>query len=189
MPQTIGSYMPEELEDYEQNHELYRQLKNNPNKQLLKSISDSCHIYSSNKTIFCLDDELEMVTYEMQFKTNTNLVIGDFVWQASIWRGSSNIANIPTELFFEHLVVKYQTVITDSKQSWDGKRFWLDRIQDAFNRNLGVYFFDFMYNKLTKIDSYKDWIKFYKENQTEIWGKSDLYQMKRMVISTKLLEN
>ena len=38
MPQTIGLYMPEELEDFEQNHELYRQLKNNPNKQLLKSM-------------------------------------------------------------------------------------------------------------------------------------------------------
>jgi hypothetical protein len=187
MPQTIGLYKPEELEDFEQNHELYRQLSFNPNKQLLNSITTSCNVYVSNKTIFCLDTELEMVTYEMQFKTNSNPVIGDFVWQTSVWRGAANIVHLPTEIFFDYLIVKYQTIITDSKQSWDGKRFWLDRINDAFDRNLNVYYFDFSQNKLQRIDSKKEWIPFYKEHQSEIWGKSDLAQMKRMVISNKEL--
>ena len=53
MPQTIGLYKPEELEDFEQNHELYRQLSFNPNKQLLKSVTSNCNVYVSNKTIFC----------------------------------------------------------------------------------------------------------------------------------------
>lgn len=188
MPQTIGLYKPEELEDFEQNHELYRQLSFNPNKQLLKTIA-SYNVYVSNKTIFCLDTELEMVTYEMQFKTNSNPVIGDFVWQTSVWRGAANIAHIPTEIFFEYLIVKYQTVVTDSKQSWDGKRFWLDRIDNAFDKNLNVYYFDFSQNKLQRIDSKNEWIAFYKMHQSEIWGKSDLNQMKRMIISCLDLQN
>jgi hypothetical protein len=187
-PQIIGDYTPIELYDTSQNQDLYQQLKHNPNKQLLKSISDTCNVYISNKTVFCLDDVLAMVTYEMEFKVNTNAIIGTFVWQTSVWRGNSAlISHLPTEIFFDYLVHNCHTVLTDSKQSWDGKRFWLDRIDNSFDKKLNVYYFDFSNNHLQKMNSKQEWLQFYKTNQTKIWGNSDLHQMKRMIITDKEL--
>lgn len=187
-PQIVGEYSPIELNDSTQNQELYQQLSRNPNKQLLKQITDTCKVYKSNKTIFCLDDMLSMVTYEMEFKVNEHPTLGQFVWQTSVWRGNSAlISHLPTEMFFEYLVKTYHTVLTDSKQSWDGKRFWLDRIDNAFDRGINVYFFDFSTSNLTKIETKTDWLQFYKINQNKIWGKTNLHQMMRMVISNLLL--
>ena len=124
----------------------------------------------------------------MEFKVNEQPTLGQFVWQTSVWRGNSAlISHLPTEMFFEYLVKTYHTVLTDSKQSWDGKRFWLDRIDNAFDRGINVYFFDFSTSNLTKIETKTDWLQFYKINQNKIWGKANLHQMKRMVISNLLL--
>jgi hypothetical protein len=50
-PQIIGEYTPEELHDVDQNRELYSQLSRNPNKQLLKQITDTCKVYTSNRAV------------------------------------------------------------------------------------------------------------------------------------------
>jgi hypothetical protein len=188
-PQIIGEYAPEELHDLEQNHALYLQLSKNPNKQLLLQLSETCHVYVTKRTVFCLDDELAMVVYEMEFRIGHNPVIGDYVWQTSVWRCSfATITQLPTDIFFNYLVSNDHVVLTDSKQSWDGKRFWMDRITNAFDRDLNVYFFDFSNNKLQKMHSKQEWLRFHHANQSKIWGKLDLHQMKRMIISDRELD-
>ena len=187
-PQDIGGYNPEELHDADMNTELYTQYKMNSRKTLLYSLSDTSNVYTTANSVFCLDDDFEHVSYEMEFKTKSHAVIGDFVWQASVWReGIGSPKTLPAQVFFDYLLPKYETIITDSKQSWDGRRFWIDRIRDAFSMGLNVYFFDFSNSNLVKMDSEQDWNAFHKKNQKLIWGAAPVFQMKRMVISNKEL--
>lgn len=179
----------DDLHDIDINRNLYHQLSSSPNKTLLKKVNKTCKIYVSDTTLFCLDDLFQLVTYEMKFSIGANKFIGVFVYDISVYRDhSALIAHLPTEMFFDYLLHNYHTVLMDSKHPWDGQRFWGDRINNAFERSLNVYYFDFSNNKLQKMNSISEWLKFFQMNTGRIWGKSDLHQMKRMIITDKVLE-
>lgn len=189
MPQIIGSYNPEELNNDESNHELYLQYSSNPRKDELFSLSDDSKVYIHSKEIYCLDSSIQKLTYSMEFKTKSNPVLGTFVWQASVWHSKIDpvTTGLPERVFFEYLLPTYETVLTDSRQSWDGKRFWMSMIPKAFEKGLNVYYFDFGTNQLTNIIDFTHWKSFYNQVGSRIWNTAEIGQMKRMVITSKLL--
>lgn len=184
-PMLIGEWTPEELDNDEQNAELYRQLLPIA-KHVLYKIDDNASIYLHNNTLFCLDTSIKRVTYEMQFKIGNNIKLGRYVWQASVWRNLSvsNTLGWPEKIFFEYLLPAYHVIVTDSQQSFDGRKFWMNRIANAFVKNLNVYYCDFSSNKLTKITDNYHWVEFHRMNPS-IWTNQPASKMKRMVISDK----
>lgn len=187
-PMLIGEWSPEELENDDQNAELYYQLLPLAKHELYK-IDDIASIYLHNNTLFCLDTSINRVTYEMQFKLGKNIKLGQYVWQASVWRNLSvpNTLGWPEKIFFEYLLPTYHVIITDSQQSFDGRKFWMNRIANAFNRNLNVYYCDFSSNKLTKIEDSHHWVDFHRKTPY-IWSKQPASKMKRMVITDKVVQ-
>lgn len=79
---------------------------------------------------------------------------------------------------------KFGTILTDSEQTWDGKRFWKHRIAEAFDNNLNVYFYDFSNHTIIKLNDNQDFRQ--AELIYDIWG-SNKHKMKRIVISNKEL--
>lgn len=189
MPQIIGTYEPADLNNPESNHELYLQYLRMPNKDELFSLSDDSKVYIHSKEIYCLDSSIEKITYSMEFKTASNPLLGTFVWQASVWHSKIDpvTTGLPEKVFFEYLIPTYETVLTDSRQSWDGKRFWMSVIPKAFEKGLNVYYFDFSTNQLTKIIDFTHWKSFYNQVGSKIWTTAKIGEMKRMVITSKLL--
>lgn len=187
--------MPKDIEDLD-SHDLNNSLKNGEfyldclrktyaKKIKLFDLTDYSTMYQFKTEFFVLDSHRKKVTYFMKYKVDNNGTLGQFVWQSLVW-GNIDVQNeylsgIPKKIFFDYLLSKFHTIITDSEQTWHGKRFWQARISDAFKMNLNVYFFDFDGRIFKKLEKYEDLERY--QNEYDIWGPSDKHEMKRMVIS------
>jgi len=60
-----------------------------------------------------------------------------------------------------------------------GKRFWLDRISDAWNNGYPVYYLNLMTKKAIRLDD-KNFQKVSNDNQ--IWSDNKTSQVKRIAI-------
>lgn len=191
-PQQIEDLDEPEFLDFDANRNLYNQLKSEKNKKLIKKLTPQASLYELSYGRFCvLDNQQKQVAYWMTFQIGKNSVLGKFVWQSLVWKfhriHTNYTSGLPAEIFFKNLLLKFGTIITDSEQTFKGEYFWRDRIADAFSLKLNVYYFDFSNNKLIKLKDTRHLSEIEKTH--DIWGKSDLHQMKRVVISNRDLEN
>lgn len=187
MPKDIEPLDWHKLNDATENEELYRKFSADKYKKSILKVFDKAEIFQQGSQYFCLDSRLKRVTYYMKYEVKNNGKLGQFVWQSLVWSDpiASYISGIPKKMFFDYLLPKFGTVITDSQQTWDGKRFWKLRITEAFEKGLNVYFCNFANHEIIKINDADDFRKY--ESLKEIWGPSDPHKMKRMVISNKTL--
>jgi hypothetical protein len=185
MPQDIESIDWHKLNDSSENEELYRKLNTSKYKKHILTAFDKAEIFQQGSQYFCLDARMKQITYYMKYEVKNNGKLGSYVWQSLVWTypAASYISGVPQKMFFEYLLPKFGTIIADSQQTWDGKRFWRLRLAEAFQKKLNVYFYDFSNHAIEKIDDYKHFEEC--DKRRGIWGPSDLNQMKRMVISNK----
>ena len=126
------------------------------------SVNDNFVMYSAkmgDRQIFfgVVIDEMRIVYY-MVFETEKSKLIGKFVYQSYVWvdKTYSAARGLPRLMFFNHLLLKYKTVVTDSIQTWDGRKFWMSRIKDALEKNIKVYYVNFETNHIEEIHKYED---------------------------------
>jgi hypothetical protein len=110
------------------------------------------------------------------------------VTQVMLWRRWGN--NFVEELridgmkltayvFFKVLFAKYDCIVTDSMQTKMGKRFWQDRIGNAFNYGFPVYYINQVSKEkilLTKDNVDK------VEKQYKIWDDTKISEAKKIAI-------
>lgn len=191
MPRDIEDLTTHELNIEEENRLFYRRLlgKKYQYKIKLFELNDHASMYQLKSEFFVLDSNLKKVTYYMRYKVDNNGTLGQFVWQSLVWTDDliqeDYLSGLPKRIFFEHLLPKFHTILTDSEQTFHGRRFWRQRIADAFNLRLNVYFFDFQGRVLKQLNSLSDLEKFQKEY--DIWGPMKRHELKRMVITDKNL--
>lgn len=175
------------LNDVQQNRDFYRVLVGKKWKKSIETLSPNAIVYKDRSQYFCLDRELKLVTYYMTYEVNNNSKIGDYVWQSLVWTNDTvpYIRYYPQKIFFKDLLPKFGTIMTDSKQTWNGKRFWRYRIQDAFNMNLNVYFYNFDGHVIVKMNDMNDFRQ--AQSNYDIWGGTNKHLMKRMLLTTKEL--
>lgn len=175
------------LNDDVKNREMYRIFAIKKFKKVVEQVNSVATIYRDGSQYFCLDTELKRITYYMKFEVGNNGKIGDYVWQSLVWRDFTirYLSTIPQKMFFKYLLPKFGCILTDSEQSWDGRRFWALRISDAFTMNLNVYFYNFDGHKLVKMNNINDFRQV--QAQYDVWGGNDKHRMKRMVITNKIL--
>lgn len=185
MPQDITQLDYHSLNNKTTNEKLYKKLSAIKYKKHIMTVFDKAYLYKEGANFFCLDDKLQRVTYYMTYNVTSVSKLGRSVWQTLVWADplASYISGIPQKIFFDHLLTKFDTILTDSQQTWDGKRFWKLRIADAFEKNLNVFFYNFANHELIKINN-RDDLEAYT-NLKDIWGPSNLHKMKRIVISSK----
>lgn len=187
-PMLITEYQPEELVNIQKNKSLFKTISTSNKKEIFR-VDENAVVYRYKNSLVCLDYKDECITYRMKFEINKNSKLGQFVWQSSLWRDINfiNTKPLPKKMFFGYLLKEFPVVLTDSVQSFDGARFWVSRILDAFELNLHVYFYDFLNNNLIQINTVKEWDTFSRTNKTDIWGKTELHKLKRMIITSKTL--
>lgn len=109
-------------------------------------IYEDDNFYLFNKEMFPGDYQMGLVsktkppktTYFVQYERKHIPKIGFGVTQTMVWRNSAAIPEIAKKVFFDYLVNKYDTVFTDDEQTPAGKKFWVKRMQEAFDKGLTV---------------------------------------------------
>lgn len=187
IPRDIGNIDWHFLNKVDQNKEFYKELAANKYKKVIEKLTPTATVYRIGSQYFCLDLDFKQVTYYMKFEVGNNGKIGSYVWQSLVWTNDSfeYTKHYPQKIFFRDLLPKFGNIITDSEQTWDGKRFWVYRIIDAFNMGLNVYFYDFGSHNIIKMNDMNDFVQ--AQSTYDIWGVSNAHSMKRMIITKNQL--
>lgn len=195
-PQTIQDLdNPTELDlvDKDKNRALYEAYSGPAyryKKEVLK-LTDAATIYQHKTEFFCLDTDLKKVTYYMRYKVGTHKKLGQYVWQSMVWvspRVQARYMNgIARKIFFDFLLSKFHTILTDSEQTWKGQRFWEISIGAALDQSLKVFYFDFATQQVIPFTDNDDLSDFQKKY--DIWGNSKTHALRRMIIADHNIEN
>jgi hypothetical protein len=190
-PQTIADLDdPKELDllILSKNKALYEMFmgKKYQFKKLLFSLTYYAEVYQLKSEFFCLDHNLGKVTYYMRYKVDSNKVLnGQYVWQSLVWTDpkvhADYLIGVASKIFWEYLFNKFNVIVTDSEQTWKGRRFWEYRIGEALKKNLFVYFFNFQTKELVPLTDFDELYDY--QEKYDIWGLTKSHQLKRMVIS------
>lgn len=178
----------DDLDEFSINRAQYTYLINLADKTVIKTFNENRILYFIDDKYFVLDTEQKKILYYLQYETSFSSKLGgSFLWQSLVWRDkkAKELNTLPHKLFFEKLLPKYKTVVTDGKQTLDGQRFWDYQIACAIENNLNIYYYNTKTKFLEKISSL---IEFEKAIQKyEIWGNTKLHEQKLMVITSKQL--
>lgn len=76
-------------------------------------------------------------------------------------------------------------VASDNLQTNAGRSFWQNRLNEAFRKQLAVYFYDETTSPSTLIKLFnKSEISILVNNEQKLWGSNADYQKHRLIIST-----
>jgi hypothetical protein len=107
-------------------------------------------------------------------------------------RGLFETTELSSHVFFDLLMPIHGNVMTDSLHTGPGERFWLRRIDDAFNRNLNVYCVyliptDNSPRKIVKATSKLSFNSLLITSDSDLsrspWGDEDKFEARRVLIS------
>lgn len=170
-------------------HRKLEKLQASPKLQELNLQFQRCKLYTVIKDpameynyVFSIDDSSQKLGYFIEYVTYKvgNSVGTDAVTQVGLWRNSAlwSSNGLAKFIFFNYLIPKFNTVMSDSLQTESGQRFWHGRMIEAIQAGMYCYGYDRMSNELTRIteDNYNWACDHY-------WGKEDDYETKLILIS------
>lgn len=129
----------------------------------------------------------ERIIYLMEFERDSTRLLGGFVIQRWLWIDKaykSEIGDLPNRMFNE-LIDDYFTVVADSEQTADGKKFWTRQLHAAFGKGLNVYYADFNKNALKQLQKPSDINRY--DFAYGVWTRAESSLDKVFVISSKNL--
>lgn len=190
MPRMISNITNNLLDEPVGNNEEYRALNNQLSKAIhLEQLNKDIALYliktQSKTTIVALDKSKERVEYLMEYEEDQNVKFGRYVYQSFVWvnKECAICRRLPRDCFFKYVVDQEDVVLTDSLQTWDGKKFWINRLKEAFEKNLFVYYVNDMANTIIKLDNFEQVDEF--DQKYQIWHQTGLHKL--MAISKKEL--
>lgn len=138
-----------------------------------------------NGWIILFNIKKETADYVVRYKAENRPWMNRTVTQCIIWRqqGSIFVQGLTQRMFFDYLLPRYKTIISDKEQTDFGHRFWVDRMAQANARGLFVGIVDVMRHTIIWYDSavdMKDWI-----NGNNIWQSGRKYKDLRYIISSE----
>jgi hypothetical protein len=113
--------------------------------------------------------------------------LGNCATQVVLWRrAGSGMKSITTRVFYDELLVKFDTVISDKTQTLDGRRFWIDRMAEAVQQGFTVGFLNAeniasVYDPSTPI---QQWL-----TANNGWGEDRSFGAYRYFITKKQLQD
>lgn len=158
--------------------------------QVLSAIDQNIKLYARNDEIFALDSAKQQLVYLVKFikdcKRFIDVVAGTnehlhYVTQIRVFRDSTNTKTkgIAEEIFWQHLLPMTGLIVTDQDQTPDGRRFWGNRIGEAFDLDLKVGY----WNQNNRQVLWFDNVDHYKIESDSLYKESDRsFQAHRLII-------
>jgi hypothetical protein len=134
-----------------------------------------------------IQPDTEHVSYLVKFK-RFKFFGKNAVTQVMLWREQPNkfVADLRIDglkltayVFFKIIFADNDCIITDGSQTEMGKRFWGDRISDAWNAGCPVYYVDIKADKKIAVTS--DNFQSLKISEN-VWGKTSDHKYKKLAI-------
>lgn len=171
------------LDQVSYNMSFYNKLTKKHNGKIVRDINDF-QLIEYPTYIALLDHNSKHVMYVVQFERDT-LFGKKSITQVKLWR-EPEVHKLTVDgfklteyVFFKVLFESADCIVTDKQQTTLGRRFWDDRIMDAFSDGFPVYYVNL--DKKTKVLMNKgNWKEIIKEN--EIWSDEKNAQAKKIVI-------
>lgn len=131
--------------------------------------------------VFALDARTKELIYFIEHKTYAiGLGKAKAVTQVMLWRNRRALAsnNLGATVFFQYLLPTYTTIMTDTKQTADGRRFWEIRLAEAIRSKLYCYAYERMVDRLAPIT-----VASYGHDIDRLWGDTEEFQHNLALIS------
>lgn len=178
------------LNDPNQNRSFFEELMRNKRKKEVASYDDGKAILYQLGYKLILVNKIDMkVEYFVQYKIEYYKTLESRACtQIKVWRKSPSIyaKDLAKDIFFNNLLKIEGIMMTDIQQTDAGKRFWENRISEAFSQKLFVYYVDFNSKKLENLENYNEFVRFM--NEKTVYGFTHANQAKRLIISERQLK-
>lgn len=143
-------------------------------------------------SVALIEPHSKHVSYLVRFK-KINFLEKNAVTEVILWREQPNqfVADLRIDDFkltayalFKLLLTDNDCIITDNSPVEMGKRFWCDRIADAWNAGCPVYYIDMKINERTIVtsDNFQS-LKIYDN----LWGRDSDYMHRKLAICRESL--
>lgn len=166
------------------NHEQFLKINKSLRTKVLETISGGTLVrYGQN--YYLLNPSFERVSFFSFIETKKFRLLGRYVTQVGVWRHDTAPATgVAKHVFFKYLLPMFGTIISDTDQTMEGRRFWSDRIVDALRNKFYVYAYFVSANKLVSLKYESDYAKIVNR----VYGDAKKYQLIRLVISNKAFD-
>jgi hypothetical protein len=161
--------------------------------ELLEVLNDTDSLYQLGNRIALVvqaEGEPTRIVYLVQWKEIFHKLVGHHaISQVAVWRDqhAARAKGIVQRIFWEHLLPIYEVLITDALQTPDGKRFWTNRVAEAFEHHLRVYYLNLLPSKgggERELIEIKDVAGFERlAVEKDFWGREDLHRARKIIIS------
>jgi hypothetical protein len=128
----------------------------------IEPLTDNINIYRGygrkRDWIFAADPDKQEIYYLMQYVEGRDKQLKHYCMQKWLWVNPhmrSVVGQLPTKYFFK-LLDEFGTIVTDSEQTPDGKKFWIRRIKESFAKGFNVYYYNFNDGQLLKLSGADD---------------------------------
>ena len=157
--------------------------------KIIKKISDTVYLCSIPRGVTMIDKKLMRVLYYVEYEIKyIKLIKTTALTQVLVWNDDtrSESFHLSGYVFTQILLPKTGVIMADSKQTWDGQRFWRRQVSTALQNGLYVYYADLKPpGELKFITSQQEFMQIINTKQP--WGQAPDNLKQRFIVSTKLL--
>ena len=131
------------LSDRKWNNKFSEELLAKKNKEIYDETDKHILFRTGNDAkgyISLINKELTRIDYIVNYDQTNSKVLGRYVTQIAVWRsklgtGSYNkVSSITNHVFFDILLKKYGTIVSDTEQTDHGRDFWIKVLDLAIGR-------------------------------------------------------
>lgn len=132
------------------------------------------------------DKRIELLYYLVQYES-VQTFLGKAVTQTLIWRWGANMfaMGITEKVVFDILLNDFDTIMSDSHHTPDGKKFWITLLARAERRRLLVALINLKEKLIIRAERNEPIPLFLKRVSKEAWGDTENFQNMRFLISKK----
>ena len=161
--------------------------------ELLEDLGDDRALYQRGHRLGMVANPARALCsceYYVQYKEIMHKMIGHrAISQIAVWRDdlSTHAHGLAARIFWDHLLPIHGVMITDALQTKDGRRFWMNRIGEAYKRGLNVYYLNLVQSKggvapellhLRTLAEFKT-----LSGEREFWGLAELHERRKILIA------
>lgn len=176
-----------DLTDPSENTEAYEKIINSKDSNLIQKHTDkgSKYLYTYGSKIVLLDTLSKSVDYYVKVEKGKFKITGQYVTQVEVWRTTdSPVYDVVRTVFFDHILKSHDTVLSDSLQTNDGRRLWVNLVGYAFDEGKYVYVVDLNTGTLHSIKNSND----YRNRIQNFYSTQKKSAYVRIMISNKKVD-
>lgn len=192
-PQTIHDLSDDHLLNNKlSNIRLAREVQQNKKKELLKNLAPDINLYELPEKYIVLDEtniNVPRVIYFVWYKIqNLGYIAKKSACQILVWSNPtySILDGFAQYVFFDIILPKTGTIVTDYQHTGYGRRFWARQIAKALSIGKYVYYVNFqpdrVIQQITNIHQLEDL-------SPSIYGDHQKYKQRRLIITDHEIQN